>query len=220
MFCKSNVPWLFLMSPVPSEILRKLLAAFDCSLCALCSKLLPDESEEAAGPHLVEAKSSRCWGTTCCLLLDLLEALAASALICDVGLRSQRLTHIHSPALLATVSQRSSEYFVKKRTLLLLKRAVIQKAGEDWALGDGTPTTGLGRELSTSDVNWLAQSVLKAVAANWLETVEVGCSSFFGGTRCSKGADGQKPDCVMLRGVSLLLLKAMELHIQTAQTGE
>ncbi|KAG7220838.1 hypothetical protein INR49_031577 [Caranx melampygus] len=197
------------------EILRKLLAAFDSSLCALCSKYLPDDSGEAA-PCLVDLKSSRHWGTTCCLLLDLLEALTASSLICDAGLTSQRLTHIHSSALLTTVSQCSSEYFVKKRVLLLLKRVVLQKAGEDWVLGD-MPCTRLKHEHFSSDVNLLAQTALTAVAANWLETVQVESSSFFGGTRCIQGVDGQKPDCVILRAVSLLLLKSMELHVQTAE---
>lgn len=202
---------------VPSEILRKLLEAFDSSLCALCSKYLPEDKEEAT-PCLVDLKSSRHWGITCCHLLDLLEALTASSLISNEGLRSQRLTYIHSSALLTTVSQRSSEYFVKKRALLLLKRAALQKAGEDWALRD-VPSTGLRHEHS-SDLNLLAQTVLTAVAANWLETVQVESSSFFGGTRCIQGPDGQKPDCVMLRAVSLLLLKSMELHVQTTATGE
>lgn len=203
---------------VPSEILRKLLEAFDSSLCALCSKYLPEDSEKAT-PCLVDLKSSRHWGITCCHLLDLLEALTASSLISDEGLRSQRLTHIHASALLTTVSQRSSEYFVKKRALLLLKRAMLQKAGEDWAFGD-VPSTGLKHEHFSSDLNLLVQTVLTAVAANWLETVQVESSSFFGGTRCIQGADGQKPDCVMLRAVSLLLLKSMELHVQTTATGE
>uniref|UniRef100_A0A3B4YLS4 Protein Lines N-terminal domain-containing protein n=1 Tax=Seriola lalandi dorsalis TaxID=1841481 RepID=A0A3B4YLS4_SERLL len=176
-------------------------------LCALCSKFLPDEREEVTQCP-VDFTSSSHWGTTCCLLLDLLEALTASSLICDAGLKSQRLTHIHSSALLTTV-RCSSQYFVKKRAMLLLKRAVLQKAGEDWALGD-VPSTGLKYEHFSSDMNTLAETVLTAVVANWLETVQVESASFFGGTRNIQGDDGQKPDSVMLRAVSLLLLKSME----------
>ncbi|XP_056232243.1 protein Lines homolog 1 isoform X1 [Seriola aureovittata] len=206
-----------LLKAAHQEILGKLLEAFDSSLCALCSKFLPDEREEVTQCP-VDFTSSSHWGTTCCLLLDLLEALTASSLICDAGLKSQRLTHIHSSALLTTV-RCSSQYFVKKRAMLLLKRAVLQKAGEDWALGD-VPSTGLKYEHFSSDMNTLAETVLTAVVANWLETVQVESASFFGGTRNIQGDDGQKPDSVMLRAVSLLLLKSMELHIQTAQIAE
>lgn len=204
----------------PAEILGKLLAAFDSSLSALCSKFLPEERKEAAQCWL-DVTSTRHWRTTFCLLLDLLEVLTASSLLCGAGvcLKSQRLTHIHSSALLTTISC-SSEYFVKKRALLLLKRAVLQKAGEDWALGEML-LTGLKCQHFNSDMSTLTHSVLAAVAADWLQSVQVGSASFFGGSRHIRGDRGQKPDCVMLRAVSLLLLKSMELHIQTAGgTGE
>ncbi|XP_076586414.1 protein Lines homolog 1 isoform X1 [Chaetodon auriga] len=197
------------------EILVKLLAAFDCSLSALCSKFLPEERSEAA-QRWMGCTSSRHWGTTFCLLLDLLEVLTASSLMCGAGvcLKSQRLTHLHSSALLTTISC-SSQYFVKKRALLLLKRAVLQKAGEDWALGEML-FTGPKYEHFSSDMSTLSRSVLTAVAADWLQSVQVDSASFFGGTRHIRGDGGQKPDCVMLRAVSLLLLKSVELHIQTA----
>lgn len=117
------------------------------------------------------------------------------------------------------ISSSSTEGFVKKRALLLLKRAVLQKAGEDLALGDMV-MTGLKHEHFSDDVSTLTQSVLTAVGANWLESVQVDSVAFFGGTR--QGGDApQKPDCVMLRAVSLLLLKSIELRIQTAGgTGE
>ncbi|TMS13461.1 Protein Lines-like protein 1 [Larimichthys crocea] len=191
------------------EILWKLVSAFDSSLSALCSRFLPGEKTE-------DCTSGRHWGTTVCLLLDLLEVLTASSLICGAGvcLKSQRLTYIHSSALLSTISC-SSEYYVKKRVLLLLKRAVLVKAGEDWALGEPL-STGLKHEHFNSDMSMLAQSVLTAVAADWLESVQIDSSSFFGGSRRTRGDEGQKADCVMLRGVSLLLLKSVEHHIQTA----
>nr|XP_019935231.1 PREDICTED: protein Lines homolog 1 isoform X1 [Paralichthys olivaceus] len=197
-----------LLRTAPQEILWKLLAPFDSSLSALCSRFLPENQQ------LLMESSSRAWGTTFCLLLDLLEALTASSLISVAGLKSPRLAHIHSSALLTAVSC-SSEYFVKKRALLLLKRLILQKAGEDWAPED-VLSARQRHEHFRSDMNMLAQTVLTAVAADWLQSVQVGSVSFFGGTRHIRGDDGQKPDCVMLRGVSLLLLKSMELHIQTA----
>ncbi|XP_054474174.1 protein Lines homolog 1 isoform X2 [Anoplopoma fimbria] len=201
------------------DVVGTLLAALDSSLSALCSKFLPEDRKEGTVERLadVTSSSSRRRGTTLCLLLDLLEVLTASSLICGAGvcLRSQRMTHIHSSALLTAVSC-SSQYFVKKRALLLLKRAVLQKAGEDWALGEDPPPTGLRHEHFRSDANMLARSVLTAVAADWLRSVQVKSASFFGGTRQVRGEEAPKPDCVMLRAVSLLLLKSMELCVQTA----
>ncbi|XP_020487201.1 protein Lines homolog 1 isoform X2 [Labrus bergylta] len=186
-------------------IFGELLAAFDSALSSLCSKFLPEDGG---------TKCDR--GTTLCLLLDLLEVLTASTWICGaaVCLKSQIITHSHSSALLETVSG-SSEYFVKKRALLLLKRVVLQKAGEDWASGD-LLLSGLKHEQLSSDMSRLAHNVLTAVAADWLETVQVESASFFGGTRAVRGEEDQKPDCVMLRAVSLLLLKSAELRIQSA----
>ncbi|XP_047187492.1 protein Lines homolog 1 isoform X2 [Scophthalmus maximus] len=194
-----------LLQAAHQEILGKIVAAFEPSLRALCSKFLPEEKQRG-----MDFTSCDRWGTTFCLLLDLLEALAASSVICGAGLKSPRLVHIHSSALLTTISC-SPEYFVKKRALLLLKRAVLQKAGEDWASGE-VLSAGRRHEHFSTDMNKLAQTVLTAVAADWLQSVQVESASFFGGNKHSDG--GQKPDCVMLRAVSLLILKSTELHIQ------
>ncbi|XP_078113879.1 protein Lines homolog 1 isoform X2 [Sander vitreus] len=206
-----------LLKGAHQEILWKLLAAFDSSLSTLCSKLLPKERDKTT-QCLVDLPSSSGgrWGTTFCLLLDLLELLTACSVICGAGicLESPRMTYVHASALLMAIGC-SSEYFVKKRALLLLKRAVLQKAGEDWALGE-VLLTGLKHKHFDSDRSVLSQSVLTAVATDWLHSVQVESSSFFGGTRSIRGEEGQKPDCVMLRAVSLLLLKSMELHIQSA----
>ncbi|XP_037338666.2 protein Lines homolog 1 isoform X2 [Pungitius pungitius] len=192
------------------DLLGELLAALDASLSALCSKFLPEE-RTAGAQCLMDATS------TAGLLLDLLEVLTASSLIggADLCLKSQRITIIHSSALLTTVSC-SPQYFVKKRALLLLKRAVLQKAGEDWASA-GLLSTALRYNNFHSDMNMLAHSVLTAVAAGWLQSVQVKSASYFGGTKVIRGEEGHKPDCVVLRAVSLLLLKSMELHIQTAR---
>lgn len=191
------------------EALMKLLAAFNSSLGELCSKLLPED--------VMESTHSRRWGITFCLFLDLLEALTASRSICQVTmcLSSQRLTHAHSPALLAVVGCSSVEYFVKRRAALLLKRAALQKAGEEWAAGSVAPARG-GHEQFSPDSGTLARSVLAAVAGGWLLSIQLDWASFFGGTRCPRAERGLKPDRLMLRAVSLLLLRAAELHIQEA----
>lgn len=157
--------------------------------------------------------SARPPATTLCFLADLLEALAASSLICGAGscFRSQKLIHLHSPVLLKMVGC-SSEDLVKKRLLLLLKRVVLRKAGEEWISGD---LSGLKPEHFDTDVTLLTQSVVAAVGAGWLEGLQVDvCSSFWGSG--SSPAEAPQPDYVLLRAVSLLLLKSMEIHIKTA----
>ncbi|XP_008403169.1 protein Lines homolog 1 [Poecilia reticulata] len=185
-------------------LLAEVVAAFDCSLTALCSKLLPEERTQVG--------FGGSWRTTFCLLLDLLEVLTASSFVCGAGLslRSQRIPAVQSTALLMTVSC-CSDYFVKKRILLLLKRVLLQKLGEDWSLEGVALSVREHRDLH-ADRCVLAQCVLQAVAADWLQTLQVERAVFFGG----REKEGQKPDGSMLRAVSLVLLKSVELHLQTA----
>ncbi|XP_072237217.1 protein Lines homolog 1 [Leuresthes tenuis] len=195
-----------------AALLGKLVEAFDCSLTALTSKLLLGERKEER-QSLVDLTFSSHWGATVCLLLDLLEALTAASWMCEteVCLRTRTTIQSHSSALLMTVSC-SCHHFVKKRTLLLLKRSLCQKLGEDWS-------TALKYNLRP-DLSMLAQCVLTAVTDNWLQNVQVEPAAFFGGARHVQGDQGHKPDGVMLRAISLILLKSIELQIQRAGAAE
>ncbi|KAM9318371.1 protein Lines homolog 1 [Pholidichthys leucotaenia] len=190
----------------------RLVSALDSRLCALYSVLLPKESKEGV-PCSVGCNCSRHQGTTMFLLLDLMEVLTASSLICGAGV-CQRLTYIYSSPLLTTISC-SPHSFVRKRALLLLKRAALQKLGEDWASGELLSTT-VEHETRSSGLFTLAESVLTAVADNWLQNVHTEPGAFFGGKRDPWGAEGQRVDGVMLRAVSLILLKSINVGVQTA----
>lgn len=192
------------------EMLGEVVAALDSALCDLCTRFFAENNMSTQS--LVDLTRDQQWKTTLCLLADLLEVLTASRWMTGAGLcvKSQRLTVLHASALLTTVSC-SSAYFIKKRVVLLLKRTVLQKAGEDWALGEA----GLKREHLGSDATMLSETLLSAVAANWLQTVHVESASFFGGTRHVGYSQGREEDLVILRGVSLLLLKSIEVHVQT-----
>ncbi|KAM4743932.1 protein Lines homolog 1 [Anableps anableps] len=191
-------------------LLGELVATFDCSLTALCSKLLPEERTEVT--------FSGSWRTTFCLLLDLLEMLITSGLICGarVRLKSQMIPGIHSGALLMTISC-CPEYFVKKRILLLLKRVLLQKLGEDWSI-EGVCFTVREHKDFSADRLVLAQCFLKAVADNWLQSVQVEHMVFFGGPQHSQVNKCLKPDGTMLRAIGLVLLKSIQLHFQAAAT--
>lgn len=199
-----------------SELFGKLLRGFDSSFCSLCLKYFP--REEPA--RLTDRPDSRQWGTTVCLLMDLMEVLTASSVTSGACfcLQSQKMTYVHSAALLQTIS-RCTESFVRRRVLLLLKRAVLQRAGEDWSLGGALAAEQTHEHLG-ADVKTLSHAVLTAVAAGWMDSVQVDGASFFGGTKPG-GDKFQRPDCVTLRAVSMLFLKSMELHTQSAGgTGE
>ncbi|XP_037835929.1 protein Lines homolog 1 isoform X2 [Kryptolebias marmoratus] len=153
-------------------IVGNLVTSFDFSLRIFCSQLLSEPRTEPAS-----------WETTFCLLLDLLEVLTASRFISGPGIcRSPPL--VQPSALLRTISC-SSQNFVKNRTLLLLKRVLLQKVGEDWSL------RGPRSEDLNSDPRVLAQSVLAAVKDGWLHTVHVEPGGFFGGTRPVRGDEGE-----------------------------
>lgn len=194
-----------------SELFGKLLRALDSSLSALCLRYFP--AEETA--HCTDPPENSQWGSTLCLLMDLMEVLTASSTTSGTCfcLASQKVTYVHSAALLRA-SSRSTGSFVTRRALHLLKRAALQRAAEDWSLG-GALATEPSHEHLGADLRRLSHTVLTALRAGWLESVQVGGASFFGGTEPA-GDKFQRPDCVTLRAVSLLLLKSMELRIQSA----
>ena len=66
----------------------------------------------------------------------------------------------------------------------------------------------------------LADTVLRAVSADWLRfvPVEMGAAASFGGPGLDPGQGESrkcKPDHVMLRAVGLVVLKSLELALQT-----
>ncbi|XP_061878414.1 protein Lines homolog 1 isoform X1 [Entelurus aequoreus] len=171
------------------ELVRVVLMAFDASVSTLASRLLP-----------VGAASDV---DTLCQLLELLELLTASS-EGRAYAGCQTLVLAHGAALMAAVSC-SPRYFLSKRAALLLKRAALHKAGEDWLAGGGP-----------SDVALLARAVLNGVAGGWLPSVRVESASFFGGTSGKRREGG---DGVMLRAVGLLVIKCVEHHVQSAAAG-
>uniref|UniRef100_A0A8C7X0S6 Lines homolog 1 n=1 Tax=Oryzias sinensis TaxID=183150 RepID=A0A8C7X0S6_9TELE len=181
--CLWSLTEVFLL--LSSDVLEELLAELHRSISALCSALLPDRTASHL-PHR---------GTTLCLLLDLLEVLMASSLQCGgkAGPGTQNLGWAQWPGLLGVVGF-PSEPFVKRRTLLLLKRALLHKAGE----GRSTPPH--------SEFGHAAQSVLAAVDAGWLDSIQVESDTFFGGRRFSWGGREERGDEVLLRALSLVLL--------------
>ncbi|XP_078800995.1 protein Lines homolog 1 isoform X2 [Oryzias latipes] len=139
----------------------------------------------------------------------------ASSLQCGgkAGPGAQNLGWAQWPGLLGVVGF-PLEPFVKRRTLLLLKRALLHKAGEEWTAGGRLSTP------PDSEFGHAAQSVLAAVDAGWLDSIQVESDTFFGGRRFSWGVREERGDEVMLRALSLVLLRSLEVSVHTDGPGE
>ncbi|XP_028812624.1 protein Lines homolog 1 isoform X2 [Denticeps clupeoides] len=184
------------------EDFKKLLTILDPHLMGLHMKLLSEEDFCTADD----------WGTTLMMFMDLLEALTAARIRLKTCFPSQRLLFLQTPLLLKLL-ECNTDYFVQKKVVLLLKRSLLYKPGEDWQLGEGSPILQqdewLGRD------TWaLAGSVLQIVNYGWLKRMFVNPrTSFFGGN-FETCPDGRRSDHVMLRAISLVLLKSLEYGVQ------
>ena len=196
--------------------------AFDPHLTTLVSHFLPVEKVDD-GPSAVHLpNNTHSWGVTFSSLLDLLELLCASRLMCSTGVcaPSQRLAYTRARALIKTAASSSCDNHLKRQVLLLMKRTLLQKAGEDLALGELSAPASRDEHFG-ADMGVLADTVLRAVSADWLRfvPVEMVAAASFGGPGLGPGQGGgrnRKPDHVMLRAVGLVVLKSLELALQTA----
>ncbi|XP_066515392.1 protein Lines homolog 1 [Hoplias malabaricus] len=185
------------------EILTELLAGLEAPLDSLYSEVLI--RDKCAQTPTDERDLDVSVGT----LLDLLEALCAARLRFGLCSSAQRLLFFHTSALLRLVHS-GLKYCVKKRVLLLLKRAMVQRPGEDWRLGEGHSAVQ-GDEFLSGDMLSLAGSVLQGVSDGWLRKVYVKPQpSFLGGSR-EMFPEAEGKDAVMLRALSLVVIKSLEI---------
>ncbi|XP_058257266.1 protein Lines homolog 1 [Hemibagrus wyckioides] len=189
------------------EILMKLLADFESSLTSLYPKLLLQDNPELR--HAAENdRNSVELEISVCALLDLVEVLSTARTWHGLCSSTQRLVFLQTPALLRLTLANMKE-FVKKRALLLLKRILVQRAGEEWGFGENHSKER--DEKYATDLLVMAESVLHEVEAGWLRTFCVKSrASFFGGSK-GNASDGEMKDAVMLRAMSLILIKCLEI---------
>uniref|UniRef100_A0A674A5F2 Lines homolog 1 n=1 Tax=Salmo trutta TaxID=8032 RepID=A0A674A5F2_SALTR len=215
---KSCVIYDYIVLHCQVRTLEKLLATFDIALTAVYSQLVPVESLGHGNSASYPSSNTADWATTLTNLLDLLEVLTAARFKLSttrVCFTSSRLSLVQASALLRIVDSHV-HYFVKKQVLLLLKRILLQKAGEDMGFGEASSLTH-GDDHMTSDILTLADDVLQAVHTDWLQCVPVESAAiFFGGTGQLCGGSSDAFDHVMLRAVSLVVLKSLEYKIQSA----
>ncbi|KAG7468135.1 hypothetical protein MATL_G00139430 [Megalops atlanticus] len=193
------------------ELLEKLLIAFDPVLPDLYTGLL---SQRGVGSATVAYPSDtyhiEVIQTT---FTDLLEMLTAARVKLQTCTMSQRLLHLQASVLLQ-LADSPAHYSVKKKVLLLLKRSLLQKAGEDLCTAELQSSTQ-GDSHLIADMWILADSVLESVRSGWVQRISVSTQpSLFGGTGVASPGSREGPDFLMLRAVSLVLLKSLEYKVQ------
>ncbi|XP_039628647.1 protein Lines homolog 1 [Polypterus senegalus] len=146
-----------------------------------------------------------------CLIsfFSLLEAMAATALHFSLLETSPRLLFLQAPAVLQIIDS-PVQYLVKKTMLLLVKKCLLRKAGEDFMNFEVKPLLGTTDDLN-NNLYTMADAILQSLNSGWLQQVPI-CSHpcYFGGSDVlGKNAMEGKPDLIMLRTVSLIILKSM-----------
>ncbi|XP_064192694.1 protein Lines homolog 1 isoform X1 [Anguilla rostrata] len=193
------------------EILDKLLVAFDPVLPDLYTGLL---SCGGPGSDIAACQIDSCnLETIHMAFVDLLEVLTAARVRLHICSMSQRLLYQRASVFLHLVDS-PALYAVKKKVLLLLKRVLLEKAGDDLCIGEVPPSAQVDGQM-TPDLWALADSVLRSASTGWVQRISVsGKASLFGGTSASGPGSREGPDFVMLRAVSLVLLKSLEYKVQ------
>ncbi|XP_066448962.1 protein Lines homolog 1 [Eleutherodactylus coqui] len=149
-------------------------------------------------------------------LLDLLEVLVALRIELKLNVSlCKRVLSVILPQALNLMSV-PVPYFVKKQVILVLKRCLLYKAGEDFLPSPhnlfNQQDAALDEELAV-----LATTLLNAVQQGWLLQVpSCGRSSSFGGA--NEGSE-PGPDLVILGAASLSVLKALEIQFRNKACG-
>lgn len=150
--------------------------------------------------------------------LDLLELLVASRILVPLNCSCQRMMFLNASVVLG-LSAAPVHDLIKKKSVVLLKKCLLQKAGED-AIKRKMPSASYRDPHFDADRSALAGAVLQFVHAGWLSRLSVSeKASHFGGRQVKPEVDQcHCSDQVTLRALSLVLLKALEIKIQDSSS--
>ncbi|XP_074863188.1 protein Lines homolog 1 isoform X2 [Carettochelys insculpta] len=148
--------------------------------------------------------------------IDFLEVLVASRIQLHSYFQCQRILFLNTSYILDLIYS-SFHYLIKKKSIMLLKKCILSKAGEDFVSGS-LSTSSVQDPYLDKDMLTLANVVLQAVNLGWLNQIPVSeKASYFGGSESQPEESIQSgPDQVILRALSLVLLKALELKFQNS----
>ncbi|XP_059808601.1 protein Lines homolog 1 isoform X2 [Hypanus sabinus] len=148
-------------------------------------------------------------------VIQALEVFVAIRNQLELNLPCIRTLYLHAPLMLDFVTS-SAQYFIKKRLILLLKSCILGCASAD-ANSPCHAVSQQDRHIH-NDLMGVSCILLQAVTSGWLRQVPVSPRPcFFGGSEIL-GAEHSipGPDMVMLRAVSLIVIKAMETNLKNA----
>ncbi|KFO91809.1 Protein Lines, partial [Buceros rhinoceros silvestris] len=196
--------------PPRAGILKKLLAPLDAVLEGFYNSILLHhfDSHDDTSPFSEAANNLISF-------IDLLEALLASRVELELPLRCQRVLFLKVSYVLNLISS-SIHYLLKKKFIMLLKKCVLYKSGEDAKSGSMFPQNPALYE----DMLALSNAVLHVVSLTWLNRIPLReKASYFGGSEAAPGDDPQGgSDQTVLRALSLVVLKALEIKFQNSAT--
>uniref|UniRef100_A0A803T6E9 Lines homolog 1 n=1 Tax=Anolis carolinensis TaxID=28377 RepID=A0A803T6E9_ANOCA len=145
--------------------------------------------------------------------LDVLELLVASRIQLPLNLSCQRMLFLNASFILGLATAPVHD-FIKKKSIVLLKKCILHKAGEDLIKRKMPPSSYQDSYIS-ADTSVLAGAVLQSVNSGWLNRLIVSeKSSHFGGTLVKpEESPCSSADQVTLGALSLVFLKALEIKI-------
>ncbi|KAM7151646.1 protein Lines homolog 1 isoform 1-T12 [Macrochelys suwanniensis] len=194
-----------------ADILKKVFTPLDTVLEGFYNSILSHHFNSCQDTSLYSKAANNLIG-----FIDFLEVLVASRIQLESHFKCQRILFLNTSYILDLTSS-SVHYLIKKKSIMLLKKCILYKAGEDFISGS-LPILSLQDPCLDKDMLALANVVLQAVNLGWLNQIPVSeKASYFGGSE-AQPEDGvhSGPDQVILRALSLVLLKALEIKVQNS----
>lgn len=191
--------------PQRTEILKQLLTPLDITFEVFYNSLFSQHFGDFRNPsHIVNS-------LVCCL--ELLELLAASRIHLKLHFRSQRILFLKPCAL--NILAWPIPAFVKRKLVILIKKCLLCKVGEDLCHGS-VPFLMSPEHLLDGDMLALADALLHAVHLGLWKALSIpGKPSCFGGDEVQPGYRPRSgPDHVTLRAASLITVKSLEIKFQ------
>ncbi|XP_076980139.1 protein Lines homolog 1 [Tamandua tetradactyla] len=189
-----------------TEILKQFLAPFDTIFEVFYNSLFSQHFETFQDTSkIINSLLS---------FLELLELLIASRIYLKSHFTCQRILFL-KPSCVLDVITWPVQAFIKKKFILFIKKCLLCKVGEDLFPGSALSFVPPDLHLDV-DMLALANAILQAVNLGLLRTLSVyGKPSFFGGNEVQPGCESiSGPDQVILRAVSLVLIKSLEIKFQ------
>ncbi|XP_074090326.1 protein Lines homolog 1 isoform X4 [Macrotis lagotis] len=159
---------------------------------------------------------SYCLWTLTAVIKEILKATclqkAASRIHLKLYLTCQRIFYLKIFCTLDIITW-PIHSLVKKKFIILMKRCLLHKVGED-VLNTSLPTSIEQDPYLDMDLLTLGNAFLQAVNLGWLKKLSIsGKPSHFGGSEVQAGSKSLVPDFVILRASSLVLLKSLEIKV-------